>query len=630
MTHGYSGNVLRVDLSSNNIWIEHLPDEYYQKYMGGRALIAALLLREIDPGIDPFASENPLIFAPGVVTGYPISGQGRHGVGAKSPLTGRFGNSEAGGFWGASMKQAGFDAIIIKGQARSPVYLLINKGGAEIRDAAHLWGLTTGETQDQLLKDLDNPRIHTALIGPAGENLVRYANIAHDCRHFAGRTGMGAVMGSKKLKGIVVIPGRLLTPMANPTAVHEVSHWLAQNKGLFSFMHDLGTPGDLKGLSLAGGLPTLNFRFGTFEGADSISGERLRDTILVDRGTCFGCIVRCKRIVEVKGEYSTTPRYGGPEYETLAAFGSNLGISNLEVLAKANELCAAYGLDTISTGGTIAFAMECFENGLLTLKDTDGIDLRFGNQHAVLQIIHKIAHREGIGDLLAQGSLRSSKMIGGTAEEYAMHVKGQEIPMHEPRLKRALGVGYGISPTGADHMHNLNDDFYTQDNRFMQKVRAFGEFEPQPIESLSPEKMRLFYYEVNWRHFLDSAVMCYFLPYDYYQIAQIVNGITGWNTDPFELLHVGERAVTLAQIFNCREGFDPDEETLPKRFFQPFITGPIKGAMVDEIAYKTAREYWYQKMDWDPISGWPSAQRLTSLGLNDAIKWLPPSRMAER
>lgn len=626
MGYGYTGRMLHIDLTTGEQRVEQLPDEDYRRFLGGRAMIAAHLCREMPAGVDPFDPENVLVFAPGVVTGLPVSGQGRHGVGARSPLTGRFGNGEAGGYWGAALKQASLDGLVIRGQASQPVYVHVHGGRAEIREAGHLWGLRTGDAHQRIGLEHHPRRVHTALIGPAGENRVRFANIAHDCRHFAGRTGLGAVMGSKRLKGIVVQPGRERIPMAAPRVLQRMRQWLKENADLYSFMSDLGTPGELKGLSLAGGLPTRNFQEGTFTGDDALAGTRLRDTILKDRGTCFGCVIRCKRVVEVTGERPVDPRYGGPEYETLAAFGSNQGIGDLEAVAKANELCAAFGLDTISTGAVIAFAMECFEHGLLTAVDLDGLDLRFGNAEAALSLVQRIAGRQGIGDLLAEGSMRAAEQIGGGAEDLAMHVKGQELPMHEPRMKPALGVGYAVSPTGADHMHNMNDDFYTGDNRFMLKVRAFGSFEPQPLGELGPEKMRLFYHEVNWRHFLDSAVLCHFPPFDYHQIAEIVNGITGWDTDPQELLQIGVRAVTLAQLFNCREGFGVEGERLPRRFYQPFSSGPLKGAAVDAAAFEDAKSEWYRQMGWDPVTGWPSAECLEGLGLGWAARWLPEDR----
>ncbi|MFQ6057825.1 MAG: aldehyde ferredoxin oxidoreductase family protein [Anaerolineae bacterium] len=618
MAYGYNGRILHVDLTGRRITTEEPPEEFYRRYLGGRALVAYYLLREMAPGADPLGPENVLVFAPGVITGSFLSGQGRNGVGAKSPLTNAFGNAEVGGFWGAELKRAGFDAIVIRGRAERPVYLWVHQGQAEIRDAAHLWGKTTGETEDLIRQELGDRAVRTALIGPAGERLVRYACVVNDRSHFAGRTGLGAVMGAKNLKGIAVRApqGKGLMEVADPRGVQAMARWMGANLDKVSGLHDAGTAGGLRALHKASGLPTFNFRAGSFEGHEAITGQRMRDTILVRRETCFACAVRCKRVVEVKEPYRVDPQYGGPEYETLAALGSNAGIADLLALAKANEMCAAYGLDTISAGATIAFAMECFERGLLTIEDTGGIELRFGDAAAMLKILELVIRREGMGDLLAEGVWRAAQEIGQGAEEFALHVKGQELPMHEPRIKHALGVGYAVSPTGADHMHNMHDTLYRKETESLRQLRAFGPFQPLPAEELGEDKMRLFFHHVNWRHFLDCVVMCDFLPYDPPQMADIVRAVTGWDVDIWELLRVGERAATMARAFNAREGFTRQDDTLPQRFFQPFTHGSSdRGTPLSRQAFEEAKETYYKMMGWDPTTGIPTADRLRELDI---------------
>jgi aldehyde:ferredoxin oxidoreductase len=627
MSYGYTGKILRVDLSRRRIEIEERDDAFYRRYLGGRAVAVYYLLNEMAAGADPLGPENLLVFAPGVLTGAAVSGQGRNGVGAKSPLTGGLGSSEAGGFWGYELKRAGFDAVVVRGQASSPVYLWIKDGQAEIRDAGHLWGLTIGKCEDVMRDKLGDKGIRTALIGPAGENLVRYAAVANDRTHFAGRTGMGAVMGSKRLKGIAVrtTPGQSRMRVADPAGVREVARWMSSNLDEVAFLHNNGTSGFLKYLSQAGGLPTWHFQAGHFAGDEKITGEVMRDTILVKRHTCAACVVRCKRVVEVGEPYRVDPRYGGPEYESMAALGSNTGVEDLLVLAKANEMCAAYGLDTISTGMCVAFGMECFENGLLTEADTDGLALRWGDGALLLRLIEQIAGREGLGNLLAEGVARAASQIGRGAEAFALHVKGQELPMHEPRIKHALGVGYALSPTGADHMHNIHDTGYRKEGSALDELRVFDP-DLRPVEAtvLNEDKMRLYFYGVNKQHFLDCAMMCMFLPYNSRQMVTLVNAVTDWDVDLQEIQTIGQRTITLSRVFNLREGLAADDDTLPRRFFSPFLKGEARQARpLDEAAFEDAKRIYYRMMGWDRESGVPTLEALERLDVSWAAKHLP-------
>ncbi len=369
MPYGYTGKILRVDLTNRKSEIETHDDAFYRTYLGGRGMVAHYLLTELPRGIDAFDARNVLVFAAGPLTGAAVSGQGRNGVGAKSPLTDGFGNAEGGGYWGAELKRARIDGIVVTRPAEKPVYLWIHDGGAEFRDAAHLWGKTTGETEDALRVELNDHAIRTALIGPAGEKLVRFAAIVNDRSHFVGRNGLGAVMGSKNLKGIVVRakPGKGAMEIANPAGVQAISKWMGAHLDLVAGLHDHGTARIVRSLSKAGGLPSYNFRDGHFDANEKITGQTMSASILVKEETCFACAVRCKRVVQVKesAHGAVDPLYGGPEYETLAAFGSLEGIDDLIALAKANELSAAYGYDTISLGVVIAFAKECLEPGIL-------------------------------------------------------------------------------------------------------------------------------------------------------------------------------------------------------------------------------------------------------------------------
>jgi len=614
---GYNGKILRVDLSQGAISVDEPSEDFYRCYIGGRGFISYFLLQELNAGEDALGSGNKLVFATGAVTGAPIAGSGKNSVGAKSPLTNGYGDAEVGGYWGAEFKHAGYDAIIIEGKSESPVYLWIKDGKAEIRDAKHLWGKTTGECQKLIRDELGDRGVRIAQIGPAGENLVRYSCIVNDLSHAAGRTGMGAVMGSKNLKAIAV-RGHQKVALSNATVVNSLARQLRDNLKTNRFATSLsesGTAGGLMSFNAAGGLPTRNFQQGAFEGADKISGEALKSSILVGRKGCYACPIRCKPEVAVGEPYNVDPIYGGPEYETLASLGSNCGIDNLDAIAKGNELCTAYGLDTISTGANIAFAMECFEHGILTEKDTSGLKLNFGNAQAMVQLVEMIAKREGIGEVLAEGVARAALVFGRGAEDFALHIKGQEVPMHEPRYKPGLGVGYTISPTGADHCHNIHDSVYVR--RVPSQLKALGIFEPLPSQDLSPAKVRMLVYGSLWQHTLNCLVLCNFVPLAHRQVVDLMEGITGWNTSVWELMKVGERCINMTRAFNIREGMSKDDDCLPRRFLTPFSSGPLKEVGIDKGELDEAIDTYYAMVGWDK-NGVPTLAKLQELG----IEWV--------
>ncbi|MFQ6042379.1 MAG: aldehyde ferredoxin oxidoreductase family protein [Candidatus Poribacteria bacterium] len=594
MPYGYNGKILRVNLTSRQVSTEEPDEDFYRRYMGGRGFIGYYLLNELQPGVEPLGPDNKLIFATGVITGGRIGGSGRNSVGAKSPLTNGYGEAEAGGYWGPELKRAGYDAIICEGKSEKPVYLWLGGGEPELKDASHLWGKTTLETEEAIKQELNDRNIKTALIGPAGENRVRVACILNDINHAYGRSGMGAVMGSKNLKGIAV-RGKNPPAIAEQAKIKEIVRWLSQNysKG----MQDLGTSGGLMGLNQGGGLPTRNFREGVFEGADSISGQTMRDTILINRGTCYACPVKCKRVVRVDEPYKVDPAYGGPEYETLASLGSNCGVDNLAAVSKANELCNAYGLDTIGVGTIIAFAMDCFENGIITENDTDSIKLNFGNADAMVKLVEMIARRQGIGDLLAEGVKRAAEKIGKNASEFAMHIKGQEFPMHEPRYKPGMGLGYAVSPTGADHMQGLHDAGSTD---------------------VGVDKVRTFLYRQFWSSFRNCAGICVFLPYMRNQFPEIIQGITGWNVTDWDLMKVGERGLNMTRAFNVREGFTKADDIFPKRIHQAFTSGPLAGVGYGEDKLSEAVSLYYDMAGWDKETGIPQKGKLLELD----IEWV--------
>jgi aldehyde:ferredoxin oxidoreductase len=620
MPYGYHNKILRVNLSTGAIEVEEPGEAFFRTYLGGWGVIAHYLLKELTPGVDPLGADNLLIFAPGVVTGAPVGGSGRHAVGGKSPLTGAFGASEAGGFWGAELKRAGWDGIVILGQADEPVYLWIEDDRVEIRDASHLWGKPTADAEAMLREELGDKRVRVAQCGLAGENGVRFASVMHDVNRAAGRTGLGAVMGSKNLKAVAV-RGSGRVEVADRDKVQAVARWLRNHfmeSGYLREIHHHGTDGLLISLDARGGLPTRNFQQGSFEGAEKITGETMTETILVGRDSCFACPVYCKRHVEAKGRHEVSAVYGGPEYETAAALGSCCAVADLEAIAYGNQLCNAYGLDTISTGVVISWAMECFERGLLTPQDTGGLELHFGDAESMLGLIEQIAHRQVFGDLLAEGCLRAARSIGRGTERYAMQVKGQEIPLHEPRIKFGLDIGYATSPTGADHVHNLHDTSYAMEGATLDNMRGLGILNPIPADDLGPEKVRLLKVRLTWRLLYNCMLLCTMMR-DFYSpdhIRGLVQGVTGWNTTMFELMKASERALAMARAFNYREGFRAKDDVAHWRFSTPFESGPAEGVAVPEEEIQRALELYYGMNGWDQETGAPTAAKLHELGLS--------------
>lgn len=627
MLYGYNGKILRVNLTEGTLAEETPAEVIYRKYLGGSAMSLFFLLKEQKPGVDPLGSASKLFFMSSVVSGAPLAGLPRYTVAARSPLTGAFGEAEAGGFWGPELKSAGFDGVIVEGRSPNPVYLWIKDGKAEIRSAANLWGKDTGEVERLIREELGDGRIRVAQCGPAGEKMVRYACVLNELKHVNGRTGMGAVMGSKNLRAIAV-RGTHRLEMADPEKVREIGKKVVELIKVAPLAQNLkkyGTSLNVMGLHNTGILPTRNFQAGQFEGAEAISGEKMTDTILVKSEGCYACAVQCKRAVKVEGKYAAAPEYGGPEYETLASLGSLCGIGNLEAIAHGNEMCNRWGLDTISTGVCIAWAMECTQRGILSRQDTDGIDLRFGNTDGMLEMIRKIASREGFGDILAEGVRRAAEKIGKGAGEYAMHIKGEELPMHDPRGKQGLGLGYALSPTGADHIEAPHDTLFTTDNWVFREAKPVGVLEPMSAMELGPKKIHQFACTQQIFSFFNSLGVCNFAaaPYSGFKLpllAEAVEAITGWNTSLYELMEVGERMTTMARVFNIREGFSAKDDRLPERLFEKLEPGTPreKGIMREDFA--KAIKLYYEAMGWDGKTGIPTDGRLSFLGL----EWLIP------
>jgi aldehyde:ferredoxin oxidoreductase len=630
--YGSNEKLLRVNLTTGSLNVETISEEFYRLYPGGKALAGYILLNEIPPHTEPFSPENVLVIANGLLTGAPVSTATRYIVSARSPLTNGYGESEAAGFWGPELKMAGFEAIVVTGRSEQPVYLWIHDGQAEIRQATHLWGHECAEVQTTIRTELGDEKIRVLQIGIAGENLVRYAGLTNDLRHFNGRNGMGAVMGSKNLRAIAVRGKQRYQTLA-----HDSGSLLALGSKLAKGVREnpqswdlqvKGTPSLVEPLNAAGILPTRNFRQGAFEGMDDIKWEAYEKQILTARRSCYACAIRCKREVAINGKPSP---YGGPEYETIGSMGSDCGINDLQAIAKANELCNAYMLDTISTGATIAFAMECFEHGLIGLDDTDGIDLRFGNTEAMLVMIERIARRQGFGNLLAEGSKRAADQIGGDAHFFAIQVKGQELAMHDPRGKYNVGIGYAVSEIGADHLVVTHDSTLAKSESIMFKnAQALGIRNALPPRLLNDEKMEQFYILEKWNSLEKVVGYCFFGPAPRSfihpdDVLVSINAATGWNLTMEEALQIGERAINMARVFNAREGFSRKDDCLPERLFQPLENGALAGQSMQHADFELALTQLYSLKGWDPETTVPSRKRLEQLSLGWAADLLEQS-----
>ncbi len=627
MAYGYAGRILHVDLTGEKTWIETPPETFYRTYFGGSALGLHYILKEMKPGADALGPENVLALTVGVPTGAPFSGNSRLCANAKSPLTGGIGDAQAGGFFPAELKFAGFDGVIVRGKAKRPVYLWLHDGEAEIRDAAHLWGQTTSQAEDALKAELADKNIQVAQIGPAGERLVRTACIINYANRANGRTGMGAVMGSKNLKAVVVRGKSKKLPLFDAKRVNELARWGAaqvQENGSMRDMRQNGTANGVPGQQANGTLPTRNISEGQFEHFADITGEHMTNTILVDRDTCYACATHCKRLVEC--EWQGRPverRHGGPEYETIGTYGSYLGINSLAAIAYANKLCNEYGLDTIGTGATIGWAMECYEKGVLSEREI-GFPLPFGDEAAAIRLTEMIVNREGFGDVLAEGSQLAAAKLG-KGQEYLITWRGAETPAHMPQAKLSLGLIYAVNPFGADHQSSEHD-FQIEEGagkRSLARLALLGFDKTMAKRSFGAEKARFVWETQKFYSFCDSACLCQFdfgpawTMYGPDETVELMRAVTGWQDFALEeLLRVGERRINMMRVFNAREGMDRRHDQPPAKFLRPLVgTGPTAGVAVDTDALETAKDAYFQFAGWDKTSGNPSKEHLVGLGL---------------
>ncbi|MBS3975425.1 MAG: aldehyde ferredoxin oxidoreductase family protein [Syntrophomonadaceae bacterium] len=609
---GYHGKVLLIDLSEGTSVKKEVTKDDVQKYIGGSGLAAKLLYEETGPETDPLGPENLLILMTGPYTGTKVPTSGRHAVVSKSPQTGIWAESDIGGSWGTALKGAGIDGLLIKGIAPKPVYIWIDEGNVEIRQADHLWGKDTYQL-DNLIKEETHPKAEITSIGPAGEKMVKFASIMSDGKdgRAAGRSGVGAVMGAKKLKAIAV-KGSLPTTIARPEELQQsIKELLPVLTANTKARRDFGTAGTVISAEDIGDLPVKNWRQGSWkEGAAKISGQRMAETILTGRYYCGSCVIGCGRVVKISNGPYAGVEGGGPEYETLAMMGSLCLIEDLEAIALANELCNKYGMDTISTGAVIAFAMECYERGLLTAQDAGGVSLEWGSAEALIELVHQIGQRKGLGDLLAEGVKQASERMGEATREFALHVKGLEPPAHDPRAFNSLAVAYATSNRGACHLQGLSHPF-----EIRVTLPEIGYLEPLDRFAVKG-KGELTATLQNLMSMCDSLKICKFAVIGGASLTHLVhwlNLITGWDQGIEEFLKTGERLYNLKRMYNVRMGITRKDDTLPERLLS--LKRGTGGAAVNLPPLEEMLADYYRHRGWDE-SGIPLPSKLEELNLH--------------
>ena len=606
---GYAGKILKVDLTRRKTAIEPLKNKFCEKYIGGNGFAIRLLYDNTKSKIDPLSPENALIFAVGPFAGTMVPTSGKYIVQAKSPLTNFMGESVSSGAWGQALKQAGYDAIVVKGRAEKPTYLFVDDNIVQLRDAKNLWGKDALETGVSIVEEIGDENVCPATIGPGGENLVKFANITNDRYRQAGRTGMGAVMGSKNLKAVAV-RGTNKIEVSNLEKLMEVCQSIyeeCQGPGAKAY-RDYGTPVMVLVQNHIAALPTRNWQQSTFEMAENISGEYIREHCLAKVIACSGCSIACDHLVAIEdGPYKGTNT--SVEFETIYALGSHCGIGYFPAIAKASDLCDRLGIDTISTGVTIGWAMECFEKGILTKKDTDGIELTFGNHEAMIEVVSKIAYREGVGELLAEGTKRASRKIGKGSEHFAMHNKGLELPGYDLRGLKASALGFNTSTRGGCHLRSSMYDFDAKG-----KVDRFKADKSLGVMVKDREEL--------WA-IVDSLMLCKFIRgilSTSEKFAELYTLVTGIQMTPEKMQKAGERIYNLEKAYNVREGWTKKDDYPPPRVMKdPIPDGVAKGSLVTMKEFDLMLNAYFEGRGWNS-DGIPTKEKLIELGLNKIAK----------
>jgi aldehyde:ferredoxin oxidoreductase len=632
MLGGYMGKILYVDLTKGGVKEETPDEKFYRDFIGGYGIGARIIYSRQKGKVEPLGTENILGFATGPLTGVPGTFGSRYVVMAKSPLTGTWGDANSGGDFGPYLKFAGCDAVFFTGISPKPVYLFIDEGKAELRDATHLWGRDTNETEDLLKSELGE-EIRACCIGPAGEKLSLLSCIINDKGRAAGRSGLGAVMGSKRLKAVAV-KGRERVPVSDKEKLVKArGKYLAGEMPKFAnSLKQFGTPGATASSAFSGDSPVKNWGgVGTldFPNAQAISDQSVLN-LVEDKYGCWGCPISCGALMRAGKEYQYEAGVHRPEYETLCSFGTLCLNDNLESIIKANDICNRYGLDTISTGAAVAFAIECYENGLLTEKDTGGIVLSWGEHRAIVELTEKIAKREGFGEILADGVKRAAEKIGKGVEKYAFHAGGQELPMHDPRFAPGLALTYQSDATPGRHTQAVlgflemrralpSEGLAFIKEAEMRRWKGLGQLDKYTYTGKGEIEAKL----KNAHHLVNASGMCNFgsvvLPAD--ALPTFLALVTGWELSLDELDRTGQRIAAIRQAFNAREGITAKDLKLKGRPIgnPPLEKGPLAKVKVD---VDTLRDEFFKAMDWDIETGKPSKKKLEELGLEDVAKEL--------
>jgi len=621
---GYHGRILWINLTERTFEVEERDEIFWRRYVGGGLLATQLLLEKTPPGIDPLGPENLLIFTSSVVAGYRAAGLPRYTTAAKSPLTGGIGETRTEGPFGIALKGSGADAIVFTGAAEEPVAVAIGDGSVEFADAGDLWGHPVGPATQALDRRIEGD-VNIAVIGPAGEHLVRYASIVSDYTYQAARMGMGAVMGSKRLKGVVIRGDRhpplfdqdrlegMTVDYATCVGSNELTRWQKEPPGFSAWLY-------LHGLDAA--LCVNNYRESTFPAAENFKPEYFLERFRADC-PCPGCPNDCIKAIHPKQDDDLNPETSGIHQEVTGTMGPNIGVGDLDRVLRFNNSCNQNGLDPTSLGFTLSFAMECFERDILTREDNDGRQLRFGNADAVEQMIGDIVHRRGLGDLLAEGSRRAAQKIGKGAAGFAMEVKGLELSCFEPRSQTNLALGYAVAPIGPRYdicEHDWDYDTRVGWEHTLDLSRTLGILERIPMNHLGPDKVRNFKALFNLWSAADALDLCIFAIaptrlFSLGRMAGVLKAVTGWETSSYEIMRVGERRNHLMRWYNAREGIGGDADRLPDRFFEePIASGPRKGDVLDREAFAAAIRTFYAMMGWNE-EGVPTEATLYDHGL---------------
>lgn len=625
----YNRKILYVDLSNRKFWEEDVDGDMASNFLGSRGVNAKILWDRIKPGIDPLGPENIIILSAGALSGTTAPCSGRSTATFKSPATGRYCKSCGGAWWGAYLKFTGYDHVVLLGMSDTPVYLLIDDFSTKILNASHLWGKTVTETNNLIKKELNDPDVEIASIGPAGENLVKFASIMLSNSSAIARGGGGAVLGSKKVKAIAVKKGNKSIDVFDSKTFHEAvletRHNLSKDSGAID-LYKYGTVGLVEGTSNSWMMPSYNFRIGNFKHTSTINGEYHEKNFLKRRMGCVSCAINCHRLSEVKHGKFSGYQSAGPEYETISAFGSGCGIAKMDTIVKANGLCNDLGLDTISAGNVIQWTIECVEKGILEKKEVDGLNYDWNKSDVVLETIEKIAFRRGFGDLLAEGVNLSSKKIGRGSEKFAVHSRGLEQSNVDTRAGKGYALAFAVNPRGPDHLTNaaIMEFGFTEETRALVKKLTGDEKYATPY--LTEKRAEMIRWGEDCMAVTDSLGFCMFASagpawlLTPANMAKMFSAGTGIIMSEEDILFVGRRIITLERAFNIREGHHRKDDSLPYKLMNEELKeGPLKGLKNSQEELDIMLNDYYTLHKWDLASGWPTEEIYKKMGLEFVI-----------